>query len=386
MRLGIDASNLRGGGGVTHLVELLAAAEPEGHGFSEVTVWGGLATLRQIEQRPWLKKIYQPALDQNLFYRTLWQNGRLSKLAETGKCDVLLVPGGSYLGRFRPVVIMCRNMLPFEWKELRRYGWSRMTLKFLILRAVQRRSFRRADALIFLTKYAQNVVVGEMELSSRETRIIPHGVNARFLNPHVEHAPLSRFSVDDPFRIIYVSIIDVYKHQWNVAEAVAQLRSAGLPITLDLIGPAYPRALSRLRATLERLDPTGDFIRYRGPVLHSELHMSYKNASMCVFASSCENMPNILLEAMESGLPVACSDRGPMREIAGEGAVYFNPENVTDIARAIRTLAIDSGLRATKAGLSSERAKAFTWVRCAHETLRFLAEVARAKPSLGGGR
>lgn len=41
MRLGIDASNIRTGGGVTHLIELLRAAKPQEHGFDEVIVWGG---------------------------------------------------------------------------------------------------------------------------------------------------------------------------------------------------------------------------------------------------------------------------------------------------------------------------------------------------------
>lgn len=40
MILGIDASNIRAGGGVTHLVELLRAANPSVHGFEKVIVWG----------------------------------------------------------------------------------------------------------------------------------------------------------------------------------------------------------------------------------------------------------------------------------------------------------------------------------------------------------
>jgi hypothetical protein len=45
MILGINASNIRSGGGVTHLVELLRAAEPEMYGFNKVIVWSGKKTL-----------------------------------------------------------------------------------------------------------------------------------------------------------------------------------------------------------------------------------------------------------------------------------------------------------------------------------------------------
>src|ERR1700689_3624802 len=153
---GIDASNIRFGGGVTHLLELLRAVEPQGHGFSKVIVWGGQSTLMQVEDRPWLVKSHLPLLDKSLWYRAFWQRFRLSALARSAGCDVLFVPGGAYAGAFHPVVTMSRNLLPFEWPELRRFGWSRMTLKFLLLRVIQTRTFRRADGLIFLTRYARD--------------------------------------------------------------------------------------------------------------------------------------------------------------------------------------------------------------------------------------
>jgi hypothetical protein len=40
MRVGIDASNLLQGGGVTHLVQLLTAADPPASGIDRVIVWG----------------------------------------------------------------------------------------------------------------------------------------------------------------------------------------------------------------------------------------------------------------------------------------------------------------------------------------------------------
>ena len=53
--VGIDASNLLGGGGRTHLIELLAHLEPSRHGIEHVIVWGAGETLSLIEKRNWLK-------------------------------------------------------------------------------------------------------------------------------------------------------------------------------------------------------------------------------------------------------------------------------------------------------------------------------------------
>lgn len=378
MRLCIDASNLRAGGGVTHLVELLRAANPIEHGFSRVIVWSGQATLSRMEDRSWLVKSRQPLLDKSLPHRTFWQLFRLSMLAREAICNVLFVPGGSYAGDFRPTVTMSRNLLPFEWRELRRYGLSSITLKMMLLRWTQSRSFRRAQGVIFLTQYAQNAVMQVVRPNSGETTVVSHGINDRFFRPPREQLSIDRYSIDRPFRMLYVSIIDMYKHQWVVAEAVALLRQAGLPVRMDLVGPAYPPALRRLRRTQDRIDPTGEFVRYSGPVPHPELHVRYAEADLCVFASSCENMPNILLEGMASGLPIACSNRGPMPEMLGDAGVYFDPENPRDIARALRELIDSPELRTEKARASFERAKTYSWERCARETFGFLAGIAGA--------
>jgi glycosyltransferase involved in cell wall biosynthesis len=375
MILGIDASNIRVGGGGTHLIELLGAAEPMAHGFSRVILWGGRPTLNRIEDRPWLVKFHQPLLDRSLPYRTSWQYFRLSVLAREAGCDVLFVPGGSCAGDFHPLVTMSRNLLPFEWLELRRYGWSFTTLRLMLLRWTQSRTFCRADGLIFLTEHARDKVMRTIKATAGQTAIIPHGVDDRFIRPPREQAPICQFSVKRPFRILYVSIVDLYKHQWHVAEAVAQVRASGLPVTLELVGPAYPPALARLKKVLDRVDPAGDFIQYSGSVPHSELHTRYAQANLGLFASSCENMPNILLEAMASGLPIACSNRGPMPEVLGDTGIYFDPENADDVAHALRMLIDSPELRTKLARAAFERAHIYSWRRCARETFSFLANV-----------
>ncbi len=375
MIIGIDASNIRAGGGVTHLLELLRAADPIVHGFSQVIVWSGKANLSRIEDRPWLVKSHQLLLDKGLLCRTFWQRFRLSHLARAANCDVLFVPGGSYAGSFRPIVTMSQNLLPFEWRELRRFGWSMFTLKMILLRWTQSRTFHHANGIIFLTKYAKGAVMRVIKGTNSKTTIIPHGIDKRFACPPREQLPVSRYSIDRPFRILYVSIIDIYKHQWNVAEAVAQLRKSDLPVVLDLVGPAYPPALERLRATLERIDPASEFIRYSGAVPYAELHTRYAQADLCLFASSCENLPNILIEGMASGLPIACSNRGPMPEVLGDAGVYFDPERPVEIAGAIRKLFDSPELRSLLACESFEKVQEYSWERCANGTFSFIAQV-----------
>lgn len=373
MIIGIDATNIRRGGGVTHLMELLSAAQPEYFGIKYVVLWAGAETLNAVENYPWLKKRNPPALDKGLVQRTLWQRFYLSQAAREEGCNVLFVPGGSYAGNYHPVAAMSQNLLPFELRELKRYNWSLVTLKLLLLRFIQSRTYRKADGVVFLTEYARQVVLGVTGKLQGKTCVVPHGLNSRFNHPPKMQRSIADYDDANPYRVLYVSMIDQYKHQWHVVEAVAALRQQGLPVVLDFVGPAYPPALKQLNEIVDRLDATRSWVRYHGAIPFDALHLFYSQADLGLFASSCENMPNILLETMASGLPIACSNFGPMPEILGSGGIYFNPTESIDIARALRTLIESHQLRGELAQVSYRKAQKYSWKRCADETFQFLA-------------
>jgi hypothetical protein len=203
--IGIDATNLRQGGGVTHLIELLGAAQPDKFGISQVVIWGSELTLNKLSNRPWLIKISPELLNKGLISRSYWQLCQLTKSAKAIECDVLFVPGGTYLGQFKPIVTMSRNLLPFESKELMRYGFTAQTLKVLVLRFIQTISFKRADGLIFLTDYAKRAVVKVIGEVNGMTCTIPHGSNQRFDCAPRFQKNISDYSYRKPFRILYVS-------------------------------------------------------------------------------------------------------------------------------------------------------------------------------------
>lgn len=379
LTIGIDAANLRRGGGVTHLVELLRAAQPCESGVNRVVVWGGQATLNELDDRPWLDKRNPPALDKGLLQRSLWQRYRLSQVAREAGCDLLFVPGGNYAGNYHPVVTMSRNMLPFEWPELKRYGWSILALKLLLLRLSQSSSYRKVDGLIFLTEYARIAVLSVTGALDAKTATIPHGLNPRFNQAPKSQYPIADYDDLNPYRVLYVSIIDEYKHQWVAVEAVATLRQLGFPVVLDLVGPAYPPALKRLNEVLDRLDADRKWVRYHGAIPFNDLHLCYAEADLGLFASSCENMPNILLETMASGLPIACSKRGPMPEVLAEGGVFFDPEDSMEMAIALREMIVSQKLRAKLAQVSYRLSQQYSWQRCAEDTFNFLVAVAQKK-------
>lgn len=375
--LGIDATNLRSGGGRTHLIELLRHADVRAHGFSCIVVWGSRQTLALLDDADWLLKQSPPALSRGILSRSLWQRFCLSDQARRFGCDILFVPGGTFAGDFSPVVAMSQNMLPFEQCELWRYGFSFTSFRLVFLRWLQTSTFERAQGLIFLSGYAQRLLHRLIPRLSADFRVIPHGLNDRFRLAPRPQRPIASYSLQQPYRILYVSSIDPYKHQWNLVQAVAELRAIRQwPLALDLVGTAYSPSFRRLERAISCYDPLGQWVTYHGAVDYQCLHSLYHQSDLGVFASTCENMPNILVETMSAGLPVACSSSGPMPEILGSSGVYFDPLFPSQIIAALEGLIADPCLRSRLASQSFADSGSYSWRRCSSDTFAFLASVA----------
>jgi glycosyltransferase involved in cell wall biosynthesis len=263
---------------------------------------------------------------------------------------------------------MSRDMLSYEPGEMRRYRFRGWWLRLLALRYIQASSLREGDGAIFLTQYAANVIQRFSGPLSR-VAIIPHGIG-----PEFRKTPRAAKPASASLRCVYVSPIDMYKHQWWVVRAIADLRRRGHDVTLWLTGGGDPRAMALLADEIARSDPKGEFVTRMDFVRPNDLPALLAEADVFVFASSCENMPNTLVEAMASGLAIASSNRGPMPEVLQDAGVYFDPEDARSIADAIEPLLMDPTLRDSLAHRAFELARHYSWERCAAETWAFLME------------
>jgi glycosyltransferase involved in cell wall biosynthesis len=379
MRIGIDASNIRAGGGLTHLTEVLFNLFPAKFGIDKVIIWASKSTRSKIEKRDWLHIYYLPVLDGSLPRRIWWQQITLPELLRAEHCNVLFSPGGivPLMTRDRITTItISQNLLPFDDKAIAEYPLSqpRLKLHLAILKFFQTLSFRRADGVIFLTKFAKNSVLEKTGSFLGRTQVIPHGLNPAFCSSPRIAKDIRTLSESQSFRFLYVSPVNYYKHQWDVAEAVGRLRRNGYPVSIDFVGPPS-RAYRRLEKTIRKWDPDSSYIRYVGAVEHAKMPEVYRMADAFVFASSCEAFGQILIEAMASGLPIASSDIGAGREILGDSAIYFDARDPASISSELEKLLQDPELRASMSQNNFEKAKQYSWISCADATFQFICQV-----------
>jgi glycosyltransferase involved in cell wall biosynthesis len=377
INIGIDATNITSGGGLNHLVEILRNSDPRIHKFEKIVVWGSHSTLNNIIDKDWIIKRTFKDLDKNIFFRAYWQWKHLGNEVLKERSDILFVPGGSFVTSYRPVVTMNQNILPFETRELLRYGFSFFLLKLLFLRMSQTYSVCKANGVIFLSKYAKNIVYLKSNNIKGKFAIISHGINSRFFREPSMQRNILTYSKQYPFRLIYISPLEPYKHHKNVVEAVSMLRSNGYPIVLDMYGyPSRSFVKKNLDQVMLLYDPDRSFINYHGVIDHGKIQEEYFRSDVAIFASSCESFGQILLEGMASGLPTSCSDMSAMQEILRENGIYFNPLDPISIKNSLQEM-IESVEERTRCSCGGYKLSLnYSWVKCANLTFSFLSEVA----------
>src|SRR5260370_13265747 len=108
----------------------------------------------------------------------------------------------------------------------------------------------------------------------------------------------------------------------------------------------------------------GGSVRLTGWIPREQLYELFRGARGFIYPSMFEGFGMPVLEAMAAGVPVACSNIPPLREIAGSTVRYFDPASHDEIRDALQLLA--DGKMPTDA--PAQRAVAFTWVQTASAT------------------
>ena len=240
-------------------------------------------------------------------------------------------------------------------------------LRGLGMRVLVPPAVRRSRRVIVDAASTRDDLVAHLRTPAAKVDVVPLAANltAR-VAPMPEAALRAQHQLGERLLLLSVSAKRPHKNLARLLDALALIPAARRPL---LVLPGYP---SRHEAELcARADSLGiaDDVRMLGWVSDVELEGLYAAAAAFVFPSLYEGFGLPVLEAMARGVPVACSDRSSLPEVAGDAALLFDPEDSRAIAAAAQALLEDreraAGLRA--AGLA--RAREFSWERTARETV-----------------
>jgi len=375
LTIAVDATSIVNTGGLTHLYEILNHYEEKANpAINTIIIIGSNKVLNSLPKKNIFKNKTSFLLNSNKFFRLIYQIFLMDFFLKKN-ADILFSLSGDFIGRFNPVVGMSQNMLLYErkfWGEIKSF---KEKAKLFINFKRQQKCFKKSSGIIFISNYAKKYVSDILSLTEKKTSVIHHGISERFVFKNNLKKSLKDYSFENPFKFIYVSTVHVYKNQWNVIEAIANLRDIGQAVSLTLIGSIiYKPSGKRMISIMKDRDPKNEFINYIEEVEYNKIQNFYSSHDGIIFASSCENMPNILIESMGSGLPIACSEKMPMPEFLGDDGIYFNPTLIESIQEALINLIRNLPLIEKRTN-NLKKLKNFSWRDTSKKTFSFISNI-----------
>ena len=216
----------------------------------------------------------------------------------------------------------------------------------LVFKTTVPRSARKADRVIAVSDRTRDDLVDLYRIPAEKIRVIPHGVD-----------PV--FSPGDSRGEGYLLFVGAVQRRKDPRAALEASRDLQMPLVI--VGPEREAALAgELRSLGADL---------RGYVEKGELAELYRGAACVVVPSRYEGFGLPALEAMASGTPVVAAPDPALMEVAGDAAVYADPD---DLPGAILR-ALDHRVELRAAGLA--RAAQFSWAEAARRTVEVYREL-----------
>jgi glycosyltransferase involved in cell wall biosynthesis len=225
---------------------------------------------------------------------------------------------------------------------------------------------RRSDRIIAPSDSTRDDLTSLLHVPPGKIDVVPEGVRPPSPRARVDLDGLrARLALGDRPVVLTVSAKRPHKNLERLLEALAVLPADRRPV---LLLPGYATQWEyELREKADQLAVARD-TRFLGWVSGDELEALYAVSSCFVFPSLYEGFGLPVLEAMARGIPVACSDRGSLPEVAGDAARLFDPEEPASIASAIEALLADPEEAARLSAAGRKRAARFTWEQTARAT------------------
>jgi glycosyltransferase involved in cell wall biosynthesis len=378
MNVFINATSVRLGGGITVIRNLLPAMLGVDDARHQYTVVARADVREALDPRhPRVKFLTSNIGGRSALTRFLWEQIDLPLRVGLGSADVLLSPANLAVGAAPvPQVMMFQNMAPFDPDVVSRMARPKGR-RLRVLRQLGIASAHRVRAVVFISDYARNAIGAQLGIGTRLTHKVYLGRDVAFSPSAAERAPamLQELGIKRPY-LLSVSQFYAYKNFVELIVGFSRARSH-LPedVTLCIAGAEHEADYAALVRHAIRREGLEQRVRLLGQVPYEKLPPLYAAASMFLFPSTCENFPNILVEAMASGVPTLASRLGSMPEIAGEGADYFDPFDADEIAMQIRRYWGDESARASLRERGIRQSQRYSWDDTARGLLGILEGV-----------
>ena len=369
MRVGLDLVFLgERAGGVGRYATALLEALAKGHPELELHAFLSRDAPADLRSAPWADRVRWTVLPVGLGgppFHLAASFGAIPALAVARRLDVLHGPANT-VAIGVPRVASVVTMHDLIWHEAGEQ-WGPPEA----IRAMERVSVptvRRARRVLADSHVAAGELSATLGIPAERISVVPLGTAPPSAVAPTPPNELRRaFGLGAQPLLLCVAQKRPYKNQEVLVRALAELSD------VQLVLPGAPTPYEEELRSLAISLGVSDRLHTPGWVSDSQLEGLYALASAFLLPSLIEGFGLPVLEAMQRGVPVACSDRSALPEVAGDAALLFDPDDQQAVVDAARRLQSDPALAADLVSRGRARAAHFTWERTATLTAQAYA-------------
>ena len=317
------------------------------------------------KEGPWGELLPAVTVPVNARNRAQWVRGEqtlLPRLAARHAVELLhsLASTAPAIGRYRRVVTV-HDLIYARFPEAHA-GVRDLGMRMLVPLAV-----RRSHRVIVDSQSTADDLVELLRTSRERIDVVPLGLGSvRRGEPAAEQVVRERLRLERRRVALSLSAKRPHKNLSALIDALALIEVERRPL---LVLPGYSTAHEqelRERAAAAGVD---EDVRFAGWLEDELVEGLWSIADVFVYPSLYEGFGLPVLEAMARGVPVACSNASSLPEVAGDGALLFDPNDVRAIAAVLQRLLEypAEAQRLRERGFA--RARLFSWERTAQATL-----------------
>ncbi len=241
-----------------------------------------------------------------------------------------------------------------------------------------REAIIKADHLIAITEATKQDIIRFYNVDPGKITVVYHGVDKNRFRLIQEGEDIlvnnvkNKYNISKPY-ILYIGNVQPRKNIQGLIKAYQKLRN-----TKD---HNYQLVIAGAKAWLvedvmkEIGDEYRDDIIFTGRFEDSELSPLLWGADLFVLPSFYEGFGLPVLEAMACGVPTLVSNTPSLVEVGGNASLAFDPHNVDDMAKVLDNIISDPNLRQEMRIKGLKRAREFSWIRCAQETVNVIQKI-----------
>jgi glycosyltransferase involved in cell wall biosynthesis len=289
----------------------------------------------------------------------VWQQLRLPRRLQRGDVDLFWSPLQTLpvLGDI-PCVVTVHDLTTLILPETHRLKVRLTQIPFL------GRSLARARRIVADSQATAADIGRFFPEEAARVRVVHAGVERRFApaSPAEVAAIRAELGCRDGY-VLYAGTLEPRKNVALLLDAWEALRAEDEEVPPLVIAGGYGWKSAALLRRLRRLEGSG--VRVLGRVEEDHLLRLLQGASCFVYPSLYEGFGLPVAEALACGVPVIASRTSSLPEVAGDAALFVDPDDPAELAAALRRVLVDRKLAAGLAARGPLQAAGFCWDKAA---------------------